>query len=159
MSTWTFEKTFRLVGTSYLWLCAVTAPAAAFIAWLVATIPSGIFLDSLNGALPFAVIFIVIFAVIALVGACVSLPFSYMLSLVMEPVRSRPAHTFAHAILAGILAAVSMQLVFLVAGGTGWSWLYPLLVAAPAGVAAAIARWRLDREKKSTPAEVVEAAA
>ena len=151
MTQWTFDKTFRLVGTSYLWLAGLTAPAMVFTAWLVTSIPSGTFVDSLGSILFFFIFFVVLFAVIAAVGAAASLPFSHLLGRGLRNVHSRYLHTFAHSALAGVLAAVSMQILLLMFEEDTLSWQYPVLLAVPAGAAAAIARWRLDIVKPAIP--------
>lgn len=146
---WTGAATCELVAKSYLWLVGVTAPATALLAWLVTSIPSGTFVDSLDSGLWFFVIFLIVFGILALGGAVVALPFTHFLGRGLRRVRSRHTHVLAHAVLAGTLAAISMQIILFVFEDDDWTWQYPLLLAAPAGVAAAIGRWRLDIEKPS----------
>lgn len=157
VNPWTFDKTYRLVGTSYLWLTGVVAPATVIIAWLVTSIPSGIFLDSLGGVLFFFVVFVLLFAVIAAVGAAAALPFTHLLARGLRSVRNRYVHTIAHSALAGVLAAVSMQILLLTSEEGSLSWQDPVLLAVPAGVAAAIARWRLDIVRPQAASATVEA--
>ncbi|MBT2501099.1 hypothetical protein [Curtobacterium sp. ISL-83] len=142
MKQWTGADTCGLVIKSYLWLVCATAPATALVVWVVDNVRRGTFLESLGGAAGLFVVFIVVFAVVALGGAVVALPFTHVLGRGLQRVRSDLTHALAHAVLAGALAAITMQALLFAFEDDHWSWQYPLLLAVPAGVAAAIARWR-----------------
>ncbi|WIE80934.1 hypothetical protein [Curtobacterium sp. MCSS17_016] len=156
MDQWTLEKTFRLVGTSYLWLIAVTAPSAALIAWLLTSIPTGDFLMNLSSGLWFFILFTVVLAIIAVGGAAVALPFTYALGRMLQGQHRRITHVIAHAALAGSLAAICMQALLLMFEEDTLSWQYPLLLSVPAGAAAALATWRFRHAKPSTATATAE---
>jgi hypothetical protein len=153
MEQWTFEKTFRLVGTSYLWLVGVTAPAAAILAWFVISVGAGDFVDGLFSGMWFFMIFVVVFAIIAVGGAGVSLPLTHVLGRALQSQRRRTTHVVAHTVLAGALAAACMQVLLLMFEEDTLSWQYPLLLSVPTGAAAAIATWRFS---KAAPTAVPE---
>lgn len=140
MKQWTGAETCELIVKAYLWLVCVTAPATALIVIGVQD----------AGVLPlFFPVAVVVTAICALGGGVVSIPFIHLLSRSLTRVRSRLVHTLAHAVLAGALAAACIELIALLQG-EDLIWPYSLVASAPAGIAAAIARWRLDIVKPST---------
>ncbi|OII31582.1 hypothetical protein BIU98_07315 [Curtobacterium sp. MMLR14_010] len=148
VDTWGMNETGRLVGRSYLWLAGVTAPIGAVVFYLVAAVTSGGGLGDLDQALWLVIVTVVATAVFALGGAAVALPCTYLLGRALRRVRSRGAHTAAHAALAGLLAVVTTSLVVLwFSGPTSLPAVvsFPLGMSVAAGLAAAIATWRFLR--------------
>ncbi len=145
MGTWTARETFELVGKSYLWMVGVTTPAVLLVCILVS-----LFFGADSSALFFGMIAVFISGICSIGGAVVALPFTYVAGRLLASVRSTAAHVATHAVVAGALAAGCMQGVVACYGG-GWIWQFPLLVSAPAGAAAAIAKWRQMHPKPIPP--------
>jgi hypothetical protein len=148
VDTWGMNESGRLVGRSYLWLAGVTAPIGAVVFSVLAAVSSGGGLGDLDQALWLVIVTVVATAVFALGGAAVALPCTYLLGRALRRVRSRSAHTAAHAALAGLLAVVTTSLVVLwFSGPTSLPAVvsFPLGMSVPAGLAAAIATWRFLR--------------
>lgn len=143
---WTWATTYKLVLTSYIWLAGAVAPTGAVITCIVIAIRGGVSLDGAASALLF--VFVVVFAVIAAVGAAVALPFTQLLGRALRRTRSRAVRVSAHAVLGGTLAAIGMQVLLLAFEDDHLTWQYPLAVSVPAGIAAAIGRWRLDEAER-----------
>lgn len=127
---------------SWLWMAFVTTPATSVVAavWLgLAGRPvnvGGIVVSVLVVAVPAGVV--------ALGGAVAAMPFTFVLGrLLARRPANRAVHVAAHALLAGVLAALGMQVVVALWNG---SWApapgYALLVSVPAGLAAAIGTLR-----------------
>lgn len=150
---WTWARSVELVAVSYLWLVGAVAPAGALATWLVTALVTGSFLDGFLGALAAVGLFILLFAVIAAVGAAVAVPFTQVLGRALRHTRSRLVHVAAHAVLGGVLAAVCMQGLLLAFEDDHLSWQYPLALSVPAGLAAAIGRWRFDETKPRRAAQ------
>jgi hypothetical protein len=137
---WTGAETCQLVITSSLWLVCVTAPATTFIVVGVQQV----------GALPlFVPASLVITAVCALGGGLIAIPFTHVLGRLLIWVRGRLTPAVAHALLAGALATVCVEVIVLVQGEDP-IWPLSLVASAPAGIAAAIARWRLGVVEPAT---------
>ncbi|WIE80933.1 hypothetical protein [Curtobacterium sp. MCSS17_016] len=140
MKQWTGAETTQLLVKSWLWMTLVTAPATTFVVvgW-----------RNPGGLIIFVPASLIICGIGAAIGALVSIPFSHALSRLLVRVRSRIVRTLAHALLAGVLAVGCVEAYFLIIGeGSVWPW--SLVIAAPAALAAAIARWRLDIVELST---------
>jgi len=148
VDTWGLEETGRLVGRSYVWLAGVTAPIGAVAFSVLAAVTSGGGFGDLNQALWLVIVTVVATAVFALGGAAVALPCTYLLGRALRRVRSRGAHTAAHAVLAGLLAVGTSSLVVVwFSGPTSLPAVvsFPLGMSVVAGLAAAIATWRFLR--------------
>jgi hypothetical protein len=148
VDTWGMNETGRLVGRSYLWLAGVTAPIGAMVFYLLAAVTSGGGLGEPTQMLWLVIVTVVATAVFALGGAAVALPCTYLLGRALRRLRSRGAHTAAHAALAGLLAVVTTSLVVLwFSGPTSLPAVvsFPLGMFLAAGLAAAIATWRFLR--------------
>lgn len=149
MKPWTVAETTELIVKSWLWMTLITAPVGTVIAvawWnpiaLSLFVPASLVFTGIGAA----------------IGGIASIPFSHGLSRALMRVRSRLVHAIAHSLLAGALAAASFAL-FLVMNDGDDIWTWPLIASAAAGIAAAIARWRLDRARMTaepTPADAVE---
>lgn len=145
---WGLEETGRLVGRSYVWLAFVVAPIGTVAASLYESVSSGDGLNRLSEAVWFVTVFFVGIGGFALAGAMVALPCTYLLGRALRRVRSRGAHTAAHAALAGLLALVTSSLVVLWFSGPASLpavVAFPLSMSVAAGLAAAIATWRFLR--------------
>jgi hypothetical protein len=140
MKQWTGAETTELIVKAYLWLVCVTAPATAFIV---------VGIRDIGALILFFPVAVIITAICALGGGVVAIPFTHLLGKALTGVRSRLVRALAHSVLAGALAAACIELIALMQG-EGLLWPYSLVASAPAGVAAAIARWRLDIVKPST---------
>lgn len=149
MKQWTVAETTELIVKSWLWMTLITAPVGTVIAvawWnpiaLSLFVPASLVFTGIGAA----------------IGGIASIPFSHGLSRALMRVRSRLVHAVAHSLLAGALAAASFAL-FLVMNDGDDIWTWPLIASAAAGIAAAIARWRVDRTRMTaepTPADAVE---
>ncbi len=149
MKPWTVAETTELIVKSWLWMTLLTAPVATVIAvawWnpiaLSLFVPASLIFTGIGAA----------------IGGIASIPFSHGLSRALMRVRSRLVHAIAHSLLAGALAAACFAL-FLVMNDGDDIWTWPLIASAAAGIAAAIARWRLDRTRMTaepTPADAAE---
>jgi len=163
VDTWGLNETGRLVGRSYVWLAGLTAPIGAVVFSVLAAVNSGGGLDDLNQTLWLVIVTVVATAVFALGGAAVALPCTYLLGRALRRVRSRGAHTAAHATLAGLLALVTSSLVVLWFSGPSSLPAvvsFPLGMSVAAGMAAAIATWRFLRpvaEPESEPDQAADA--
>jgi hypothetical protein len=140
MKQWTGAETCKLIVKAYLWLVCVTAPATTFIV---------VGLRDLGAIILFFPVAVIITAICALGGGVVSIPFTHLLGRALIRVRSRIVHALTHAVLAGALAAACVELIAFTQG-EDLLWPYSLVASAPAGLAAAIARWRLDIVEPST---------
>lgn len=150
------NETCRLVGRSYLWLAGVTAPIGAVAFYVLAAVTSGGGLGDPSQMVWLVVVTVVATAVFALGGAAVALPCTYLLGRALRQVRSRGAHTAAHAALAGLLAVVTASLVVLwFTGPTSLPAVvsFPLGMSVAAGLAAAIATWRFLRPVPESESE------
>jgi hypothetical protein len=161
VDTWGVEETGRLVGRSYVWLAFVVGPIGTVAASLYESVSSGDGLSRLSEAVWFVTVFVVGIGGFALAGAVVALPFTYLLGRALRRVRSRGAHTAAHAALAGLLALVTSSLVVLWFSGPASLpavVAFPLSMSVAAGLAAAIATWRFLRPMpESEPDETADA--
>lgn len=159
------NETSRLVGRSYLWLAGVTAPIGAVVFFVLAAVLRGGDPDDLFPGLWLVIVTVVATAVFALGGAVVALPCTCLLGRALRRMRSRGAHTAAHAALAGLLALVTSSLVVLWwSGPTSLPAVvsFPLGMSVAAGLAAAIATWRFRRPtplQESEPDRAADAAA
>ncbi|WP_267420290.1 hypothetical protein [Curtobacterium sp. GC_Cur_3] len=161
VDTWGLDETGRLVGRSYLWLAGVTAPIGAVVFYLLAAVTSGGGVGELSQMLWLVIVTVVATAVFALGGAAVALPCTYLLGRALRRVRSRGAHTAAHAVLAGLLALVTSSLVVLWFSGPSSLpdvVAFPLGMSVAAGLAAAIATWRFLRPVPDADSESDQAA-
>ncbi len=139
-----------LVARSWLWMSFVTTPVTIVLAgaWLALLQDPG---DWTAVVVWFFIIAIGV-GLVGLGGAVVAAPFTHGLGrlLTRRPLR-RGVHVVAHALLAGTLAALGTALL-----GAWWSGgvpapVFPLLVSAPAGAAAAIATWRATAPVRADP--------
>jgi hypothetical protein len=153
VDTWGVEETGRLVGRSYVWLAFVVGPIGTVAASLYESVSSGDGLSRISEAVWFVTVFVVGIGGFALAGAVVALPFTYLLGRALRRVRSRGAHTAAHAALAGLLALVTSSLVVLWFSGPASLpavVAFPLSMSVAAGLAAAIATWRFLRPRPAS---------
>lgn len=149
MKQWTSAETTELIVKSWLWMTLLTAPVATVIAvawWnpiaLSLFVPASLIFTGIGAA----------------IGGIASIPFSHGLSRALLRVRSRLVHAIAHSLLAGALAAACLALFLVMNDGDDLST-WPLIASVAAGIAAAIARWRLDRTRTTaepTAADVVD---
>ncbi|WP_126890776.1 hypothetical protein [Curtobacterium sp. HSID17257] len=138
MRTWTAGVAVGLALRSWLWMAFVTTPATTLLgaAWLAAASSP----PDVGSAALTVLLVSVPTGVVSLAGAVLAVPFTFVLGRVLVHGRAhRPTAIVAHAVLAGVLAALGMQVVVALWSG---SWTPPpswtLLVSVPAGLAAAI---------------------
>ncbi|WP_144764017.1 hypothetical protein [Curtobacterium sp. 9128] len=152
--SWTFAETCRLVVSSYLWMAAVTTPATG-VAWYGITLLGAV--RAGNGADAFAVlgnavvlwvaIVVVVAGLVTMGGAVVALPFTHVAGLALQQSGSRAVHVTTHALLAGVLGALTATVIALVWAGAP-TIDFPIAVSVAAGAAAAIARARQLRPER-----------
>ncbi|PZF57435.1 hypothetical protein DEJ23_08130 [Curtobacterium sp. MCSS17_008] len=135
---------------SWLWMAFVTTPAATAVgaAWVAAAKQPA----DVGGALLTVLVVSVPTGIVSLGGAIAATPFTFALGQLLTRCRARRiVHVTAHALLAGVLAALGLQVVIALWAGS-WpptvSW--ALFLSVPAGLAAALGTVRHTAPEPAT---------